>query len=368
MKKYTLFIIGLLLLLGITGSAQTQHSGLYPVKVMGKSIRGKYSGDKWGFINEKGQIVIKPQFDEVGYSALAHFGEDTFSEGFAPVKLNGKFGYIDKTGRIVILPRFDFVGKFSEGLAGVKIGDKVGFIDSKGKVVIGYRFSSGGPFSEGLAGVTNIGGMAGYINHAGKFVIRPAYYLAYDFSEGIAKVEIGDRSESKTGYIDKSGKYIVEPTLILGEDFAEGFAKVGIPASNSGSSFWPALIDKTGKVVMKQYYEVDRFSEGLAPATRCRDCKYGYIDSTGNFVIPPQFDYAGMFSNGLARIGIEQYPAGSNYTEKKYGYIDKTGAVVIAATFERGGGGFSGNLAHAAIQGKGDCYINKSGKIVWSTY
>ncbi len=46
--------------------------------------------------------------------------------------------------------------------------------------------------------------------------------------------------------------------------------------------------------------------------------KYGYIDKTGKYVINPQFDYAGSFSEGLAVVEIGG----------KWGYIDKTGKFI----------------------------------------
>jgi hypothetical protein len=51
--------------------------------------------------------------------------------------------------------------------------------------------------------------------------------------------------------------------------------------------------------------------------------KFGYVDVTGEFVIPPRFDAAGDFSEGLAAVQIKDL----------WGYIDRTGAVVIEPRF-----------------------------------
>ena len=64
-------------------------------------------GDKYGFINKAGEFVINLQFDRVGH----------FSEGLAPVLINGKedkWGYINKAGEIVIKPQFDDAKSFSK--------------------------------------------------------------------------------------------------------------------------------------------------------------------------------------------------------------------------------------------------------------
>ncbi len=70
-----------------------------------------------------------------------------------PVLKDGKWGYMNKKGRVVIRPEWDYVGRYSEGLAGVREGDKWGFIDVSGMVVIKPRFEGVGEFSEGLAPV-----------------------------------------------------------------------------------------------------------------------------------------------------------------------------------------------------------------------
>jgi len=56
-------------------------------------------GDKWGFCDRNGEIVIPCKYDHVGF----------FSEGLACVKLNGKWGFIDKEGKEVIPRMYDWV-------------------------------------------------------------------------------------------------------------------------------------------------------------------------------------------------------------------------------------------------------------------
>jgi hypothetical protein len=48
-------------------------------------------GGKWGYVNSKYVLVIKPQFDDASW----------FSEGLAAVTLNSKRVLIDKTGKVI---------------------------------------------------------------------------------------------------------------------------------------------------------------------------------------------------------------------------------------------------------------------------
>lgn len=93
-----------------------------------------------------------------------------------PVKINNKVGYIDLKGNIIIKPIFDRGNDFYEGLASVSLGGKWGFIDTTWKFVIEPKFSKAGCFSEGLAPVHTDysinGSFNSFINKTGEVVIQ----------------------------------------------------------------------------------------------------------------------------------------------------------------------------------------------------
>ena len=68
-------------------------------------------GDKYGFMDASGKIVIEPQFDDAN---------NFFSEGVCFVKTENRRGLIDKTGAfIVVLPdTVEYVGEFKGGWYG----------------------------------------------------------------------------------------------------------------------------------------------------------------------------------------------------------------------------------------------------------
>ncbi|MGQ9896475.1 MAG: WG repeat-containing protein, partial [Acidobacteriota bacterium] len=79
----------------------------------------------------------------------------------------------------------------------------------------------------------------------------------------------------------------------------------------------------------------------------------GYIDNTGNMVIPPQFEDAEDFSEGLAAVKIGNL----------YGYIDRTGKLVIPAQFSHTHR-FMGGVAQVVIN-KRTGYIDRTGRVLW---
>ncbi|CAM3542188.1 hypothetical protein BS639_18705 [Rouxiella silvae] len=84
------------------------------------------SGHRWGFLDNLGQLVIKPIFEQVG----------DFHYGLAAAKQKGKWGYIDSTGNWAIQPAFDKAGTFTQvELAVVINAGKPEIINRKGQTV-----------------------------------------------------------------------------------------------------------------------------------------------------------------------------------------------------------------------------------------
>ena len=61
-------------------------------------------------------IAVTGCGEESNYNSVGNLFED----GLLAAESNGEWGYIDKKGEYVVKPRFDKVWNFSEGLAGVR--------------------------------------------------------------------------------------------------------------------------------------------------------------------------------------------------------------------------------------------------------
>lgn len=193
----------------------------------------------YGFINDKGKKVIKPQYAE------AH----DFSEGLAAIKSVNKWGFINGKGDVVIEPQYSDVGDFKEGLAFVQVDGQYGYIDKKGKMVINPQFDGAANFSEGLACVKT-GGSYGFINDKGSYAINPQFEEAESFRGGLALIKQGS-----CGYINTKGKIVINPTFLVSTPFLGDYAF----AYDGSVSEKIGTIDKKGKTaIVPQFDDVRR--------------------------------------------------------------------------------------------------------------
>ena len=147
------------------------------------------------FIDMKGRKLFGKSFSE----ALP------FSEGLAAVKPEGGdlWGFIDEKGNMVIAPRFRFAESFSGGVSACALGDKWGIIDRNGKFVIKAKNESAVavtspakisfpyPVGESILAEDKVLTLKyGYISEDGSYAIKPTFDDAEPFIEGIARVGI----------------------------------------------------------------------------------------------------------------------------------------------------------------------------------
>jgi hypothetical protein len=294
-----------------------------------------HQGGKAGYIDRTGSIVIPPRFDVAR----------GFREGLAPVKVGEKWGVIDQQGNMVAPPQFDAVKPFYEGMALIEVQRKCGFIDGHCQIIIPPQFEWADYFSEGLT-VVRVVGKFGFIDRKGTMVITPQYEGASGFSEGLAPV----KTKGKWGYIDRKGKIVIAPRFDSAGPFRQGLANVGM---GKGTEPKFGFINRQGQLIipLQPFGEVF-FSEGLLAVPEDHN-KWGFRDTTGKWVIPPRFDLAYGFLEGLAFVKVKE----------KFGFIDKTGKLVIPLLYEGVNKGFSEGLAAVEVKGKYG-YIDKQGKMV----
>ncbi len=336
-------------LLAMLVPAQAPEGALFPV----------VSGQKWGFIDARGEVVIAPQFEAAR----------EFRGSLAPAMKGSRWGFVNRSGAWVVPPSYSNVGDFREGLAAVVQGEQVGFVNTSGQVAIRpiLPWPVADPpyipsFSEGLAGVVVEAGDQrfawGYIDKAGNRAFDGTFTYGGEFSEGLAAVAVGPES---WGYVDRTGKIVIEPKFSYAGTFQNGLAPV-VVASKFG------YIDKTGTLVIpNRYSDALEFSEGFALVLEGE--KYKVIDTQGKQAFAKSFAEVDPLALELFRFseGMLVFVEESADGEYLWGYVDRTGRVAIPAKFQYAGR-FHGGLAAVTVR-RGDDYldgyIDRTGRYVW---
>jgi hypothetical protein len=190
-------------------------------------LRVKGKDDKYGFLNQKGKVIIKPNLS---------FADD-FSEGLSVFGVKDPkgneykllYGYMDKKGKVVLPAIYDKAYNFSEGLADVVLGDSLFFIDKKGHKLLRFKFDNSlygytHGFKNGLAKIVQYAKIA-WIDKNGNYVIPPLYSglnlgspmnTIYNFEQGLIQ---GVLPEIGLVYFDEEGSpYYERPYSILSKN------------------------------------------------------------------------------------------------------------------------------------------------------
>ena len=301
----------------------------------------------WGYIDRTGTFIIPPQWKSAGH----------FNDGVACVKLRDEELYeveiIDgvKKKRIFRKPIYTLINTQGNPVNGVEFepcfhgslnwlppeprDGRICVTDTHGDYYLGLTghpalgpFVKAYPFQDGVAVVRSTAAWS-VIDSKGGFIIDAVdqKYLPWLFSEGFSVAEKfspdGYPSEKK-GYMNKSGKIVIPFVFKLAFPFYQGMAIV----KDEKDQY--LVINKSGATVAVpppgMSFDGIFASEGMVVVSKpsFMGDGYGYMDvKTGVVVIPPVFEEAFPFRNGLAWVSMTQPP--------QSGYIDKKGHFVWRA-------------------------------------
>ncbi|WP_211204030.1 WG repeat-containing protein [Chloroherpeton thalassium] len=141
-------------------------------------------------------------------------------------------------------------------------------------------------------------------------------------------------SDGLWGFISNTDSIQIPPTYL----FAQDFLPTGIAAVLDSSGWF--YIDTLGNRLLAPYIfdnGPDYFSENLARFVV--DGKVGFFNQQGKIVISAQFDFATPFLNGVAKVsqGCEFIKTGEHteVTGGKWGIIDTSGNFLLPIQFDR---------------------------------
>ncbi|MEI6089201.1 MAG: WG repeat-containing protein [bacterium] len=158
---------------------------------------------KFGFMNKKGEMQIPFQYDD----ALS------FSDSLAPVYIAGRFLFIDYNGKTVIKTNRQFARGFKNGYAFTALPNSKfkplwQVINRQGVLMTQETFATVTDFSQGLAAVQKMDGKWIFIDPYGQNILEKEYDFATPFHKGLAWASI--RAEKKFGFINPNGEWVVQ--------------------------------------------------------------------------------------------------------------------------------------------------------------
>ena len=258
-------------LIDTRGNAVVFPDGIYPIDAVCEGLVCVSDGTLYGLARPDGNVILYPCYDSVNpaYEGRVFFTKD------------GKTGILDTEGNVVLPPVLDIDPEnifpdndknafFHNGYALLHLRDgnfgySYVFMDRDGNTVFSMPIQTDGSASFAICSHAMGNGLVWY---------------------SLTKVSNNGERASAYGLLrlSKDGcEYLTEPM----------FEEISVPDSGFGN-----------------------FSEGLSPVKL--NGSWGYIDETAQWVIPPQYDDASSFRDGLALVE----------KDGKLMYIDHSGAVV----------------------------------------
>ncbi len=318
----------------------------------------------WGYINEKGEMVIPPQYMYAAYfsggKACVYFsgGSSHSTSSMAPavdIYWDWKQAFINKKGKIVhefpITENADlyfYYGCCIFHRAALKTGVSYTEEDLKktGYGLYDTYFNELIPPSSSfiqLGRMTKDGLMSswdGYINKHGKVVIPKRnengvlFGQGENFCDGVAVIQVIwydsllYNHKYSYGAIDTKGKLVIDTIYKSLRSVGASRLEFQLDDSISRYNEMFGLMDTKGNVIMEPtpFVKYSFYGDGGLMPVGKGNCwgdserKWGYIDKNGEWRIPCQYYSANPFREGVAWVRIE---------EDKYTLIDLQGNTLL---------------------------------------
>jgi WG repeat protein len=242
---------------------------------------------RYGFIDSKGNLVIKPQFTHIsnfreGRASVGFWDNNpnrtfaTHSTEYYAYRDSVKWGFIDTNGVLVIDTKYKEVSSFELGVC--KVDGK--FIDKFGNQIKVDTISDPRLFcrlqKENRDFHYQLNGK--YISPNSNF--NDCGIEAREFYDGIS-------SSGNFGFVDCRNNWLIKPQFQNVRPFKNGFA--GIQRKIADGQFDWGFIDCKGDTVISfQYEQVGSFSDNLVPV--CKNKKWGIVNEKNEIIIPFEYD------------------------------------------------------------------------------
>ena len=276
----------------------------------------------WGFINEKGEMVIPAKYDRTyGFSGgvaqvyIDVDGEPLTFGGYQASVLGPQHAFINKKGEVVYaLPEGQGFLDHYFYYGCCRYGDmrKTGIMDNHFSTILA-------PTENGL--ITPLGPMTkdglaasifGYYNKKGEIAISSyingvdgeRYWKLYDFCDGIAVVDKSWSDESQSYYvngaINTKGELVIDTIY----PYLQSVGNDRLLYRLKGDDWmYAGLMDTQGNIITEPTIYLggeNFFGDGGLMPVRNKEGMYGYIDKNGTLQLPYQYAEALPFYEGYA--------------------------------------------------------------------
>lgn len=329
--------------------------------------RDNYYHTEYRIIDKSGHVYKTMASSELGAENNGNLYGNLYCDGMLPIFNGQYYGFINNELEVAIAPQYDDFLPYSEGLAAVCKDLTWQFIDKQGNKVIDLgQYSGCSSFTNGLAYFFKSDGTSGYMNTAGQCIIPAVnspseglFSYQGQFMEGLAPANLvistGEYSNDIVfGIINKKGDMVFhfapETGLLRTEgldwggrfiaglyplrryeqedNIAYGFIGSDGKMKIDFQTLWKPVGYYKGALYYRYGDEADAsigFYEGLCAAKPANSAQglLGFINTSGQLVIPFSFYHAGSFNNGLAGVC-------TNANSTRWVYINQSGNTVIS--------------------------------------
>jgi hypothetical protein len=322
-------------------------------------------GSGWGIVDASGKEVLAAGYESIWGPV----------NGIYLAKKNGEFGYLNSNFSELLPFEFENAGFFDKnGLAYITIEGVEGYIDKKGTryfkdkytIKIPFAFEIAGPFNHGLAFVgkkiSSREVLFAIIDTTGRlltdyrfnhYVVSPNE-MDYNDAPVFANGFLDQQKDKKYTFINRFGKQVGD--LNLENIYAKGFNKAGLAVVMVNKKW--GLMDTTGKFIIPPKYDTMYYPSGNITAV--------YSDSI------KKWKFINLKDSAISRLFFNEvlyYPEDAEIfcvkdtTKKLWGYINKKGAYILKPIYPQAGNFYAGLAAVADEKNKWG-FIDKTGKLV----
>ncbi len=303
------------------------------VKIFSFGSAGVRKNKKWGFIDEKGKLIIPFVYDKVEYFTI---------NGLCPVVKNGKAGFINKSGKEIIPVIYDDArSEQLDDIVIVKKNKKWAFFNNQGKQLSDFIFDN--VFSTDHYNFTkdDLNKSKSTFSKNGAVLVLKDNHYEY-LNEKIEPAFPNNKFDSATVYdafknaiVKRNGKYgMIKPNgelkVPLDFDFIE-------PYDNNLGNYSEYYNARKGKIFSIINRNLEKIGESYEPiynnfrldnsliSFKNIKGKYGVVDKNGKIEVPFIYDDELRFEGKKYAIAIKN---------KKSGIIDLNGKELFPFNFK----------------------------------